>query len=155
MCLKTSQTFPEYAKEDIVCYKIIHKEMYGEEIKWVSPYHGDYVWFRGEINNELIQRMTHKASFSWYDRINDNKLDLNGNREINAGFFHVFELLEDAIKMKLNISRKNEYKIFKCIIPKGTKYYKGYFSMVNPYTGYGIVCTNFASEKLKLVEICA
>lgn len=156
MCLKTRQAFPEFAEEDIVCYKVIYKEINDEGIKWVSPYR-DYIWFRGEICDKSL-KYVHTAEYAWYHRTTDNKLDFNGNREINAGFFHTFENLDDAFKMENNISgvfKGNFPKVFKCIIPKGTKYYKGYFNMVDPYSDCEIVCTNFASEKLKLVKICA
>ena len=60
---------------------------------------------------------------------------------------HSFELLDDC-KNNAFIEKIYAYKsvVVKCIIPKGSKYYKGKFN------NYFTVYSSYASDKIKYVE---
>ena len=123
MCLITTKNIPEIAQEDIVCYKIyilIEDEL-------LSPYQGSPAPAINKVTNTLLDR----AYLSNY----------RGAYMISKGF-HSFKYLDDLIK-ELDFWQSYDIKIFKCIIPKGTKYYEGKFNNSPSY----------CSESIKLIEL--
>lgn len=64
-------------------------------------------------------------------------------RKVNTGL-HSFKRRTFCSRVKTLLWANNNCAIVKCIIPKGAKYYEGYF----------IKHKSFASNKLKYVEIC-
>ena len=123
MCLITTKNIPEIAQEDIVCYKIyilIEDEL-------LSPYQGSPAPAINKVTNTLLDR----AYLSNY----------RGAYMISKGF-HSFKYLDDLIK-ELDFWQSYDIKIFKCITPKGTKYYEGKFNNSPSY----------CSESIKLIEL--
>lgn len=131
MCLYTKQTEPEIAEEDIICYKFYRK--YNETL--VSPYQKVAAPEIGIITNTELGKSY---------RPNDNGSYIHnflGFKRVDKGF-HSFKTLEE-IK---HVVENNLYLvIFKCIIPRGSSYYKGIFD--DRYESY---CSN----SIKLIEIC-
>lgn len=124
MCLLKQSTRLK-ATKDIVCYKVckyINGGIY-------SFYHNRFRWV---LNKEYeADRATRTyTSANVYD-----------------GYFHTYNSLNTALKSFELINPRA--KIFKCIIPKGTYYYKGRHDPdINGYLTDG-----YASKKLKVVEI--
>ena len=119
MCLITTKNIPEIAQEDIVCYKIyilIEDEL-------LSPYQGSPAPAINKVTNTLLDR----AYLSNY----------RGAYMISKGF-HSFKYLDDLIK-ELDFWQSYDIKIFKCIIPKGTKYYEGKFNNSPSYCSESII----------------
>jgi len=118
MCLLKQSTRLK-ATKDIVCYKVC-KCFVDESIH--SFYFDEYKW---KLNKVYEAEHAHIAytSYSVYD-----------------GYFHTFASPEMANAMLVYPSAR----LFKCIIPKGTYYFKGIHQ--GGKDGY-------ASKKLKIVEM--
>ena len=117
MCLITTKDIPEIAQEDIVCYKfyVLHKvkddinlPSYDKD-GYLSPYQGMPAPTINKVTNTLLDR----AYLSKYTAV----------YMVGRGF-HSFKYLDDLIE-ELDFWLSFDIKIFKCIIPKGTKYYEG------------------------------
>ena len=119
MCLITTKDIPEIAQEDIVCYKIyilIEDEL-------LSPYQGSPAPAINKVTNTLLDR----AYLSKYTAV----------YMVGRGF-HSFKYLDDLIE-ELDFWLSFDIKIFKCIIPKGTKYYEGKFGDFPSYCSESII----------------
>lgn len=100
MCLYTTQEIPTIAEKDIICYKIIRKDM-------SSLYHDDFKWEFGKMYH------------SWMEAVNDIQ---DRNKEIHQAF-HSYETLEDL--KKAYFSATVPCLTVKCTIPKGSTVYSG------------------------------
>lgn len=142
MCLasKNRNNKPSIAEEDIEVYKVIKRSRnlqiyeythceYFE--KYTAPYRPEFEY--NDLNGLYFERDFYKNQVLPWD-------------EIKYGF-HSFKNYSDAVKEKNEFDKyfKNnsgvEYEIVPCIIPKGTRYYEGYYYHV-------IEC--YCSEKIKL-----
>lgn len=125
MCLTANTTQPFVTDKDIECYKFLIKKagtlatIDGEvKTKWESPFR-DYRWQLGKTLSTRIDHGT-PTKLRYY--------------EVDEGF-HSLLLLHD-IKENVNMYNAREHgasvvKIFKCIIPKGSKVYRGYWETAN------------------------
>lgn len=111
---------PLRAKSDIVCFKVLIKT----SKKFITPNQGM------EISLDcLYHKQPLKASILSYFRF--FKYHILGKRGIvTDGFIHTHETLN------LSIYAPEYYTIFKCIIPKGTWYYRG---LANQYASRKII----------------
>ena len=100
MCLYTTQEIPTIAKKDIICYKVICKDM-------SSLFQNDFKWEFG------------KMYYSWMEAVNDIE---DCDKEIHQAF-HSYETLEDL--KKAYFSATCPCLTVKCTIPKGSEFYKG------------------------------
>lgn len=130
MCLITNKKAEILtAKEDIPCFKFLYKG-YNEELEQtLYSVHGEYV------QNKLVRLRKQLKRFP-----------LNGTRGrlfyTNEGF-HSYD--ERAIKdTRARLFHGEHYLLYKCIIPKGAKYYEGYHN-TRRKTGY-------VSTSLKVIE---
>ena len=124
MCLTTRNSIPIIAKKDITCYKIYNKT--GEGCL-SSPYLG------------------HIPSIQNFTKLESTPIMMGFGKYIIKKGFHSFKHLKDAkheIKWYPFIYKNNI--IYKCIIPKGSKYYRGISA--------GSI--TYCSESLILKEIC-
>lgn len=145
MCLyikKVDQ--PEIADKDIVCYKaiqILDKDS-NEQAEFCSPFYRSPVVLGSRYDSRISRRNT------FYHRFVDT----------------VEEAIHSCISTKeaINIATTgelrtgNKYAVVKCIIPKGTTYYKGYFSIDLYATSYisnlqyddELIINSYASESI-------
>lgn len=100
MCLIVDKCNALTAEEDITCYKIYVYLEYRDEYR--SPFRLDRI--------KKFNKVIHVPIF--LDPVEENKVYFG---------FHTFCNEEDAKYLATLFS----YKVFKCIIPKGSKYYKG------------------------------
>ena len=122
---------PCVALEDIECYKVVAETIYGD---FISP----FVGYCYEIGKEECGVIC----------VEDDKV-LTG--------FHSYVQVEDAFKMKgkmLDIFNC-EFKVVRCIIPKGSSYYVGEVD-----TGYedeiygdGVFPDGYVSDSIRIVDI--
>ena len=123
MCLLTRQICPQRARKDIVCYKRLlkippkvisstfdkylgiteYEKRTGKRPKYFTPYRN---YFIDDIPTKLETHDKTDLRKIKYDRL---------NREIHGGMFHANTKIFRAIN---NV-------VVKCIIPKGTLYFKG------------------------------
>ena len=114
MCLISKWRFAKKAKKDIVCYKVLDKM--GD--KYYTPYMDTIV----DINRILKAK---GFSFSFFD----------DPKEKGKGYIHTYASLYYAKEHVSAMACKNPV-VFKCIIPKGTKYH------------ISKNCTEFCSKKI-------
>ena len=122
MCLITTKNIPEIAQEDIVCYKFYKLR----ENKLFSPYKEVLAPNINEVANTVLDR-------GYLARAKDNNLAYMVNRG-----FHSFKYLEGLIN-ELAFWQLSYIRIFKCIIPKGTRYYEGNFTDLPSYCSESII----------------
>ena len=128
MCLITTKNIPEIAQEDIVCYKfyVLHKvkddinsSSYNKD-GLSSPYRGVPAPNINEVANTELGKV----------HLYDSNIVMKG--------FHSYKYLEDLIK-ELYFWQSYNIMIFKCIIPKGAKYYEGTFGESPSYCSESII----------------
>lgn len=102
MCLIVDKCNALVAEEDITCYKVYMDYGYGNE-RYRSPFRLDLI--------KKFNKVIHVPEF----------LDPIEGNEVYLGF-HTFCDEEDAEYFE---TLYPFYKVFKCIIPKGSRYYKG------------------------------
>lgn len=129
MCLASRRKTAKVATEDIICYKfaIIRKNQRLSPFQ-LTPYMiGEVMEDKGEV--EINESISDKKYY------------------IGKGMFHSFAHLSDAADRRYYFqalfNMMDEYCIYKCIIPKGTKYYEGTFA----YNIWG-----YASRSLLIAE---
>ena len=139
MCLITTKNIPEIAQEDIVCYKfyVLHKvkddinlPSYDKD-GYLSPYQGMPAPTINKVTNTLLDR----AYLSKYTAV----------YMVGRGF-HSFKYLDDLIE-ELDFWLSFDIKIFKCIIPKGTKYYEGRYTVDSSYCSESIILKEIINVK--------
>ena len=116
MCLISKWRFPKKAKKDIVCYKVyivIQNSCTHEIVKAVTPFMYE------EVNiYQPIKAISNKSLFErWWNGI------CNPHEKAD-GYIHTLYSISLA-KELIKFYQINNAKIFKCIIPKGTKYHIG------------------------------
>ena len=98
MCLISKWRFPKIAKRDIVCYKILERR----NGLYMTPYMDTVI----EISKPLIAK--------------GNSFSLRNVRNKGAGYIHTYT----TRPMIPPIGLFHKPSVWKCIIPKGTKYHK-------------------------------
>ena len=135
MCLKLSEKrLPSVAEHDIICYKMLRFRKQAYWSFYETPYANMLVSDR-IINGEENLK-------PWPE------IRITGPmQKIDQGFIHTYANLDDAKHQQKWISQAGDtYDIFKCIIPKGTKFYDGEcFAGAEPVPG-------FASLEIKFIE---
>ena len=141
MCLLTSRKRGWITAKDIVCYKVLYEK--NEE------YFTPYMYRR--VNENVIS-----GKYSFHDDTASVSViypsrnvfsEKNSNRFLTgAGFIHSFKGLRSAKQLcyDLSLRHSNNYVVYKCIIPAGTRYYKGKDEYLDVHA--------YAAEKIKFVE---
>jgi len=118
MCLVTIMVKPAVAEKDIICYKIIRKNM-------TSLYYNEFEW-------ELGKKYT-----SWIEENpNDN--------EIHQAF-HSFESLEGLKDAYYMVTEP--CLTVKCTIPKGSKFYRGKHDYIEGYASNQLIINEVIGAK--------
>jgi hypothetical protein len=103
MCLISKWKFPKKAKEDIICYKILTRSngIYKTPITYTSV----------DINRPLI------AKGNSFRIVNPDIKDI--------GYIHTLMFVNDGkeIMKRDGYTKATKASLWKCIIPKGTKYH--------------------------------
>lgn len=128
MCLVRSNIHcgPKYATEDIICYKVLCKDIFNE-------YYSPYKFFKYELNKQVSSNfsftVSSPVSFSPQKEYDSLKIFRNFNC-IRQGL-HSCKYLSGALGYS---SRFIGACVMKCMIPKGSWYYEG--------TNYELVSDN-------------
>ena len=141
MCLvaKNNNCF-RIARKDIVCYKVIaiytakgnYAKAIGNDKKYLTPYR------KVEIPWEIIIGAEPMKAFGKCTTIRSGTECI-----IDSGYIHTFA--EYPKQWLVNINDSHPYHVFKCIIPKGTRYVKGTF--------YGSTLSeSYASKQIVFIE---
>ena len=137
MCLYCWRKNPRIAKKDIVCYKVLIHLGSGA---YVTPYtqrHLTYAEKKGKLDfvatGDKITLVNLVGLSRFFFRY-----------KVSKGYIHTFKNKADAaIEMADWRRHKNPPYVFKCIIPKGTEYYKGIF---------GRTMKSYCSDKIRIIE---
>ena len=122
MCLITDWDKPRIAEEDITCYKWYVKI----DSVYLSPYQGEPI----PAFNTVV--------YSDLDKPEKNLLLLSSFQykyTVEKGF-HSFV---NSIDAKLYSYKGRDSIVVSCIIPKGAKYYKGFFENCESYCSDSII----------------
>lgn len=130
MCLITYEKEPSIAKEDIICYKVY----IDNRTSIISPYQKDPI---PEIITAEVPIFYKSYPIQILKRCQQ---DLPPLYAVDYGF-HSFFLRKDAENFA---SCFKHSKLYKCVIPKGSKYYYGSFSY-----NAGSYCSN----QIKILEL--
>ena len=123
MCLFINHLEPKIADKDIVCYKLV------ERTKIKGIYKSKYQEFEYVIR----QLYTNYFDIKYVDMLIKRRYNLSA---IEEGMFHSYENYLSAITILPNLV------VLKCIIPKGTYYFEGYFGNYPSY----------ASSQIRILE---
>lgn len=137
MCLYCWRKNPRIAKKDIVCYKVlihngsgIYATPYMQKQLTLAEKKGK-VYFVATGNKTLLVNLNGLSRFFF-------------RYQVSKGYIHTFKNKADAVKEIADWRcGKNPPVIFKCIIPKGTEYYKGIF---------GRTMKSYCSDKIRIIE---
>lgn len=132
MCLVIKDDIGFIATEDIVVYKVFE---INRQHAMVSPFFGHCVWKPGVVKTEEVHESHPKPVRDYF----------YGKYLLGEGYFHSYALFSTARRTASTWTSmdKNRPVIWKCVIPKGTEYYKG-------WTNIGE--RSYASKALKPVE---
>lgn len=132
MCLlvkKTDGCEVNIAEADITTYKVLIKDHKGN---LSTPYRNSWVQEDVNYKSDLI--------FEEYPNM------LSAYNHVGIGL-HSLKSISDAKRLKSKMYSKNEsIVIYKCVIPKGSKYYKGIFK------DYGWIFPSYASDALTYIK---
>jgi hypothetical protein len=149
MCLYTkANAAPKVAEKDIECYKfLIHFDKVGYKTPCqYTVLNDNIVEGKTDFKAKGLQRITKTGRHDTHNNICRTYI------EVGSGFIHTFITLSDAetfVKKWQSVSLDRAWTpcvIFKCVIPKGTEYYKGYLSTINGKDD----C--YASPRIRFVE---
>ena len=122
MCLLTGYLDVKIATEDISCYKIVQKSSKGTLKSIVQGFEYNL----GEVyDNGIPDPEKAPYSITWWDGI-----------RFDGGLFHSYASLDN-----LELIRRSETVIVKCIIPKGAYFFTGSvnLSLVEGYASSQII----------------
>jgi len=139
MCLNTTKNCFRYAKKDIECYKVMIDGPY--HLK--TPYVKDIVPF--EVINGAKPFVAKGRAFTLTDKDKNTKTIFNG-------YIHTYTTMDGALAecRSWNTERfeiPEPLIIFKCIIPKGTRYAKGSYKTRDAYASKQVVFKERMSTK--------
>ena len=130
MCLITDWDKPRIAEEDITCYK-----WYGmSNSAYISPYQGKPIpSFDTKVYSDLSEpEIVGEVNSCIYEVI---FVIAHGKYTVEKGF-HSFV---NSIDAKLYSYKGRDSIVVSCIIPKGAKYYKGFFENCESYCSDSII----------------
>lgn len=156
MCLYTkANAVPQVAEKDIECYKFlihcIQERARIDRIGYKTPCQYTF------LNDDIVEGKTDFKAKGLQIVNKTGRYDRQNNiwrnyTKIGSGFIHTFIALSDAetfVKKWQSVSSDRDLipcVIFKCSIPKGTKYYKGKLSSINSKDD----C--YASPRIRFIE---
>ena len=113
MCLYTKETKLKTANEDIICYKILLH--YPSSPLFYTPYlYKEIRWTDIWLHNPI------KA----HGQVRKRKLHKDAPLSFNNGLIHTYQTIMAAKSSWFML--QEQYQLFQCIIPKGTKYIDGH-----------------------------
>ena len=146
MCLYVKRKKIKTAEEDIVCYKVL---------KYMKSSHSP----TGTIlctpfANQMVSEEIVNGNFD-FEAVGTPKIEQEHNNEysISEGYIHTCANKESADVMYLQCVYyhetycANQFEIYECVIPKGTRYYEGVYNNEKR-----ISRASYASEKIRFVK---
>ena len=136
MCLICPDSIRREAFEDIMCFKVLKLSSIG----YMTPCVEALIYDEDNV-------LHHKKPFVASDEV--EIVHMQNGLEINNGYIHVFRKLEDAAVYSKYLESIDEtdspMRVFRCIIPKGTVYFQGYYDHYGPRD-------SFAAKQIVFIE---
>ena len=140
-CFMTTKRDPDIANQDLVCYKIIGISNQNPRLTY-GPYTGTYYGYLGK-ESILVPSITEEKQNFWRRMIGlvgyDTPEKYGDLWKVSLGWIHTTWIEPDISVMP----HAGTYEIWKCIIPKGTEYYRADTRV----THYDSACV-YASKKI-------
>lgn len=135
MCLCSKSKYPVIAKEDIECYKVylFSKATYS------SPYQKTRMPSLNELATTELDYDTYFIEKGFHSFVNLNDAN-NEAKELEISYSRI-----TSTNTK-NYADYYEFQVFKCIIPKGTQYYLGYYGSVKSYCSESIIVKEYLDK---------
>lgn len=132
MCLLTTWKNPRTANKNITVYKMMEKGK-------LNPPFNDFEYQLKKLYKTALKETDDTSSFDDYDdEARDDATRTNAKRKIisiGPGFHSSLTIK----RFQKDSSNKYHYDIYKCVIPKGSLYYKGFTDLI-------------VSNKIKILE---
>lgn len=142
MCLYiTKDAKLKHAVKDIVCYKVV---------KRYTTFLGKQILFTPYTQSPLTDaQLSGKEDFCSFDKDEIEESKIGPGYEVSKGFIHTCINLESARwlsrLLSLGLIYGEDIVVYKCIIPKGTRYYEGKWALSPQRESY-------ASKRIRFVE---
>lgn len=148
MCLLIKRNSIRYATEDIVCYKAVKNAK-----ETVDVYESPFMNFKYQIGKTYSSPLNHLALIENPDANNRDLLySWERTKYLNCIYSDKIEeglhTFVDPLDCYLSFP---QYTILKCIIPKGSWYYKGVFQAFGPKQSYASDTLRICSKYKKIV----
>lgn len=141
MCTIVKSRISKRSEEDLVCYKILEIEFGNKN------YQTPYTYF--PVSTDIINGKEPLIAEN-KESLRKTQFESGTYWSVNGGYIHTYMDLECAKNKILTLRETYDtsiFNLFKCIIPKGTKYYVGFND------GFLIEeAESYASEKISFVE---
>lgn len=131
MCLLITSRTPKIADRDLTCYKAMLKDKKTGII--LTPYEmvrpnpdalSGYVNFKASHSNLTADELIHEVGNSTMNKFYP---ELRG--KIEEGYIHTYMFASHAQDdMGHELFAKQDYLLFRCVIPKGTEYFDGTYA---------------------------
>ena len=122
MCLTTKMKVPTIAEKDIICYKVISKDM-------SSLYHDDFKWEFGKMYTSWIEAFERRT---------------NNDYTIHQAF-HSYGTLEGLKEAYYMVTEP--CLVVKCTIPSGSRFYRGKHDYIEGYASNQLIMNEVISIK--------
>ena len=142
MCLRVKGLglFPKRRKRDVKCYKVLEQITYSNGlVEFLTP------CARAVVKHEIIDGAdNYVAKKTFFDEMSPVKEGILNTCYIASGFIHVFKHLRSAERFVNACDSHYNLKIYECIIPAGTTFYKGFDETTENKA--------YAADKIKFVK---
>lgn len=118
MCLQTTWKLPKEAKKDIIVYKCFSNNLWNSH-KIVSPFN-NFEYITDKVYKTTMKETNDDSYFD--DEAGIAKKEYE---KINGTLKNIGEGFHSAKTLERLIDDTYTYRIFECIIPKGSLYYEG------------------------------
>lgn len=130
MCLDVYHKFPNIARTDIVCYKVL---LSSDE--WMNSPYQNFHW-------KYNKKYTANERFKICSKFKGREYLCNDKYEVEEGYFHTFKTQTEA-EISFELWGSAFTRVYKCIIPAGSLYFSGKYGTFDGY----------ASKKLIIKEM--
>ena len=148
MCLYSKNNLPKVSKQDVVCYKVLKKNVSFDRdvpemvIKISTPYE-NFPIGNNTINGKIEFCATGKKKVS-------DSIEHSGYKyEVGGGYIHTCKTKKDAQSIVEHLRwfiLDSNILVYKCVIPAGTRYFEG---ATNPEKAN---TRGYASEQIRFVK---
>lgn len=136
------------ADRDIVVYKVLKVKKSEQAVKYIAPYRSYYEYTMHELQKSELLPPEKLEESQQLNPWNETTVHLVFEGLHSCETKSQAYSMADIVKYFTGLKKQTDteyYGVFKAVIPKGSKYYKGYFDRID-------ASTNYASDQLIILE---